>query len=586
MASIRPLVLGALLFVSPFAGAAGSDATVRIRTSTAGGLGPGDGVARLAPSDILRLGGRDHVLYARAVPAAGEAPGASWPWRAEIWQAVSDDLGHSWQELGPVLRPGPPGALDSVGVFDPGVLRWTDGTWYLYYAGVGEEYNPRLEAESPVTPVRLFCARLSLDAETGGLRAERLNRGRPVLEPSARSTRRFDSLRVQDPRPLLHEGRVALVHEGMGFGAELALPQLGVAVGPGPTGPFEQRLEGRAALPAGGDALIGAHEGGLFALVTGSGRGLWWAADGEHLVELDARVNGRLSDPGIFRGDIEGCLLPGRRRWGLHVASTSPLPYLERFELEVQGELSRPEASRVPVPGHTALDSWSQPGWMAQHLRTLEVPRRGPIACVVLGDGLVEGWGGHDRLRDLPGAASWPEPRPTGRLVNLGIAGDHTENVLWRLSHGALEGLRAGAVMVAVGSEQLHEDGPSATLSGIEAIRDWIQREHPGTHIALVSVLPRPTEDAAGVEAARLCNEGVARLARRDPWTHHLDLAALLAGPDGRPPLSAWDARGYLSPASYSRWAKGLEGLLDRLETLSLDEAELRLRELRGPTGD
>ncbi len=580
MIARRPLALGALLLAAPFAGAGEPDAAVRVRTTPALGLGAADGVTRLGPSDILRLDGRDHVLYARVPPGAEVPAGRPGPWRAEIWHAVSEDGGHSWRELGPVLRPGPAGSGDAVGVFDPGVLRFTDGAWYLYYAGVGPGFNPRLEREQPVTTVRIFCARLLLDPDSGRLRAERLNGGRPVLEPSPRATRGYDSLRVQDPRPLLHEGRVVLVHEGVGFGSELRPPELGVAVADHPTGPFERRLEGRAALPAGGDALIGAHEGGLFALVTGAGRGLWWAEDGEHLARLDARVNGRLGDPGLFRGDLEGRLTAGEPRWGLHVGAAAPVPYLERFELELFGELAPPPEYRVPTRASTALDAWTRPGWEAQHLALLEIPREPPVACVLLGDGLVEGFGGHDRLRRPPGEPAWPAPRRAGRVLNLGVTGDHTENVLWRLAHGELHGLRARVVVVAVGSDQLAEDGAAGVLEGLAAIREWIGREAPAAEVVLTSVLPRPTDDGARLAEVARCNAGIAALAADDPGVHHLDLAALLACPDGRVPLETWTSRGYPGPAAYATWAAELEALLDGLEVLALERAHRRLGEL------
>lgn len=563
-----------------FAAPVSPEAAIRVRTSPARGLDASDGVMRLAPSDLLRLDGRDHVLYAR-VPLGSEVPaGRPGPWRAEIWHAASEDGGHTWEELGPVLTPGPAGALDSVGVFDPGLLRWSDGSWLLYYAGVGPEFNPRLEREQPVTPVRIFCASLSYDPETRRVTAERRNGGRPVLSPRPRRTRAFDSLRVRDPRPLLHEGQIVLIHEGLGFGSELDSPELGVAVATSPDGPFERRLEGRAALPAGGDALIGVHEGGLFALVTGSSRGLWWAEDGEHLARLDARVNGRLSDPGLFRGDLEGILEPGQPRWGLHVGATTPTPSLERFELSVQGELQPPPATRVPVPATTDLDDWTEPGWEAQHRRTLGLSRERPVACLLLGDGLAEGFGGHDRLRSPPGAASWPEPRRGEPVANLGVTGDHSENILWRLAHGAMSGLEARVVVLAVGSDQLQEDEPGGVLEGIDAICEWVSREQPGAELVLVSIPPRPSVDGSQLAAVLEVNRGLSARVEADPRLHLLDLAAALSGTEGRTKLEAWSPRGYLASDSYRLWATLLEAQLDELDELSLLRAHRRLQEL------
>ncbi len=567
------------LILSHFALAGGQDAGLRISTSPAQGLGAEAGVGRSHPSDLVRVEGRDYVLYTRLTT---DCPLYPKPYTGEIWYAVSEDEGHSWREVGPVLLPGPEGAMDAVGVFEPNVLRWHDGSWYLFYSGVGPEFNFRFEKDTLSEPVRLFAARLSADPTSGTLSAERLAGGQPILEPVERSTRAFDSLRVDGVMPLIRNGYSVLVYRGRAFGGETAGTQLGVAFSADPTGPYERLHEGRTILPFGGEALVGVHEGGLFALLTGSERGLWWADDGQHFSRIDVRVNGRLDNPGIFRGDADGRLDAGEHRWGLHVGARRPDPFLERFELVVSGDIPRPRRATVPAPSAAAFASWTKPGWLAQHLRTLEQARPGKVDYVFLGDGIIEGFGGHDRVESAPGEATWSASFAGKKVHNLGVAGDRTEHVLWRLSHGAIEGVDARAVVVAVGDNQLDDDDPEDIVHGVAAIIERVRYEHPGSDVVLVSGLRRPDSDELRLERTAAFNRGLLRLAR-DPNIHYLDLDDALAGSGGRVGLDFVDVDGrHLSADGYRRWSDALLPLLEAIDEPVPEQAHRRLQEIEG----
>ncbi len=80
--------------------------------------------------------------------------------------------------------------------------------------------------------------------------------------------------------------------------------------------------------------------------------------------------------------------------------------------------------------------AWAQQWWMPRHKEKLAEAqeRQGQVELVFIGDSITHGWEGQ-------GKEVWDEFYRQRRAFNLGFSGDRTENVLWRLQNGALDGL-------------------------------------------------------------------------------------------------------------------------------------------------
>src|SRR5215218_636505 len=69
---------------------------------------------------------------------------------------------------------------------------------------------------------------------------------------------------------------------------------------------------------------------------------------------------------------------------------------------------------------------------------------KGPIRLVFVGDSITDAWRGGEQNSIYE--ERWGKYNP----LNLGISGDKTEHVLWRLEHGELDGLEHGAKLVVM----------------------------------------------------------------------------------------------------------------------------------------
>lgn len=95
----------------------------------------------------------------------------------------------------------------------------------------------------------------------------------------------------------------------------------------------------------------------------------------------------------------------------------------------------------VPSAGHFGGDSWLK--LHESHVKTVQA-NAGPIDVLLVGDSITIQWG-----------ESWKKHFPDLKAVNIGIGGDKTQNVLWRLDHGGVEGLQPKAIVLMIGNNNM-----------------------------------------------------------------------------------------------------------------------------------
>jgi len=126
--------------------------------------------------------------------------------------------------------------------------------------------------------------------------------------------------------------------------------------------------------------------------------------------------------------------------------------------------------------------------WRAHHERHLHAFGRATAKVIFLGDSITEGWSVAPAYRE-----SFGKYAP----LNFGIANDTTQNVLWRVEHGALDGTHPQAVVLMIGINNLAGGfTPEQTADGVRAIVTAIQTHVPTTRVLLLGVLPA-RQDAA-----------------------------------------------------------------------------------------
>ena len=124
---------------------------------------------------------------------------------------------------------------------------------------------------------------------------------------------------------------------------------------------------------------------------------------------------------------------------------------------------------------------------MQRHHSMNERVKEGNVDLVFVGDSITQGWEGSGRK-------VWEKYYGKRNAVNLGIGGDRTQHVIWRLDNGNLEGITPKAAVIMIGTNNSGTNSPEEIADGVTAIVRQLQEKTPETEILLLATFPRGAE--------------------------------------------------------------------------------------------
>lgn len=178
---------------------------------------------------------------------------------------------------------------------------------------------------------------------------------------------------------------------------------------------------------------------------------------------------------------------------------------------------------------------WPVYDWAKRHAALCEIVAKQKPRVAYIGDSITQMFGGEPHDRSEPGQPVWEKYFGPRNAVNLGFGYDYTENTLWRLEHGELDGTDLKLAIVCIGTNNAGKNTPDEIVAGIKAILAQIRRAQPNAKILLLGILPRsPKPDAIRAKVATV-NTALAPLGGTGPITF-LDVSEKFIQPDGSIP--------------------------------------------------
>lgn len=117
-----------------------------------------------------------------------------------------------------------------------------------------------------------------------------------------------------------------------------------------------------------------------------------------------------------------------------------------------------------------------------EFLRRIE-QSQGAGDVVFLGDSITHGW---------EGQKAWQDHFGSFKPVNLGIGGDQTGHVLWRITDGhELDQLKPKAAVIMIGTNNTGGHSAQQIAGGIQAIVEELKKQKPGIKVLVLGVFPR-----------------------------------------------------------------------------------------------
>lgn len=208
----------------------------------------------------------------------------------------------------------------------------------------------------------------------------------------------------------------------------------------------------------------------------------------------------------------------------------------------------------VPTAGHFGGDAWLK--LHEAHVKTV-LANPGAVDVLLVGDSITIQWG-----------EAWAKHFPKLKAINIGIGGDKTQNVLWRLDHGGVEGVRPKTILLMIGNNNMFftpETGIDAAAKGVEMCVKNLRHKFPHAHIIVTDILPAHAPGHRFYEDIKKTNAAIADLKlANQPRVHELKLWASFTNPDGtlKPDLFSQDAIHLTQQGGYALYANKLGPLL------------------------
>lgn len=190
-------------------------------------------------------------------------------------------------------------------------------------------------------------------------------------------------------------------------------------------------------------------------------------------------------------------------------------------------------------------------GWVDRNASFNERIKMGNVGLLLIGDSITQGWEGN-------GKAAWAKHYTKRNAVNLGIGGDRTEHVLWRLDNGNVDGISPKLAVLMIGTNNAGDNTAEEIGAGIQAIVKKLRAKLPETKVLILAVFPRnPKPDAVREKIAK-ASQIAAELAD-NKMVYYLDIGPKFLTADGELTKEIMPDYLHLSPQGYEIWASSIE---------------------------
>jgi cephalosporin-C deacetylase len=225
------------------------------------------------------------------------------------------------------------------------------------------------------------------------------------------------------------------------------------------------------------------------------------------------------------------------------------------------------DVAEPPYRASPRLDKNSQ----LVHEQLLKKKTQGQIDVYFIGDSITRRWGTSDaQYKAL--LDNWNENFRGWNAGNFGWGADRTQNILWRLEHGELDGVNPKVIVVMAGTNNVGSLTPidddrrriNGITRGLQEIIKLARKKAPRATILLTGIPPR-NDNMAVMPTINGINKQLAKLADGKK-VRFIDINDKLADRDGKLFEGMTDPdKLHLSVKAYQIWADALKPHLEEL---------------------
>ena len=194
-----------------------------------------------------------------------------------------------------------------------------------------------------------------------------------------------------------------------------------------------------------------------------------------------------------------------------------------------------------------------------RHKEFLKIVAKGEADVIFIGDSITQGWEG-------AGKKVWADNFAPLKAVNLGIGGDRTEHVLWRITEGKeTEPLKPKAAVIMIGTNNMGGHTAEQIAGGVKAIVEELRKQKPEMKILVLGIFPRSAKAEDKIrDKIKQANATIAKL-NDGKMVFYKDIGEKFLDKDGTLDKKIMPDLLHLSPAGYEIWAAAIKDDLAKL---------------------
>lgn len=200
----------------------------------------------------------------------------------------------------------------------------------------------------------------------------------------------------------------------------------------------------------------------------------------------------------------------------------------------------------TPTPGNGQR-------WHERHQAINQQLKQGKVDLLFIGDSIVQNW-------KFPedGKPVWDQFYGKRHAANLGISGDRTEQVLWRLTHGNLDGISPKLAIIMIGQNNGPFNTAEEIAEGVTAIVKTVRERLPHSKILLLAIFYRGEEPNEERQKLAKTNTIISKLADHKT-IYFQDINNIFLRSDGRVSSELMPDFEHPSPRGFCVWAEAIE---------------------------
>ncbi len=197
--------------------------------------------------------------------------------------------------------------------------------------------------------------------------------------------------------------------------------------------------------------------------------------------------------------------------------------------------------------------------WVQRHESFNQRAQQGDVDLIFIGDSITHAW-------EDAGKEIWNRYYGHRKAMNLGIGGDRTQHVLWRLNHGNIVGISPKVAVIMIGTNNSNGTDNTAEeiADGITATVKLLRSKLPQTKVLLLEIFPRGETHGLQRDKNAKASEIAMKIAD-GRMVHSMDIGEHFLQADGTLTKEIMPDYLHLTPQGYQIWAIAIEGKLREL---------------------